>query len=54
VRRVSSINCYRDQQPKHHVEAANNCQKAKDELNNANSNDEIEQAVIKVRTLCED
>ena len=54
VRRVSSINCHLDQQPDHHVEAAGNCQKAKDELNNANTDDEIEQAVIKVRTLCED
>ncbi len=54
VRRVSSINCHLDQQPDHHVEAANYCQKAKDELNNANTDDEIEQAVIKVRTLCED
>ncbi len=54
VRRVSSINCHLDQQPDHHVEAANYCQKAKDELNKANTNDEIEQAVIKVRTLCED
>ncbi len=54
VRRVSSINCHLDQQPDHHVSAANNCQKAKDELNKSNTNDEIEQAVIKVRTLCED
>jgi outer membrane lipoprotein SlyB len=54
VRRVSSINCHLDQQPEHHVSAANNCQKAKDELNQAKTNEEIEQAVIKVRTLCED
>jgi len=54
VRRVSSINCHLDQQPDHHVEAGNNCQKAKDELNTAKTNEEIEQAVIKVRTLCED
>jgi len=54
VRRVSSINCHLAQQPQHHVEAAGNCQKAKDELNNAKTNEEIEQAVIKVRTLCED
>ena len=54
VRRVSSINCHVDQQPAHHVSAASNCQAAKDELNSANTNDEIEQAVIKVRTLCED
>ena len=38
----------------HHVAAADNCQKAKDELNTANTDDEIEMAVIKVRTLCED
>jgi outer membrane lipoprotein SlyB len=54
VRRVSSINCHLDQQPEHHVEAAKNCQKAKDELNRAKTNEETEQAVIKVRTLCED
>ena len=54
VRRVSSINCHLDQQPDHHVEAANNCQKAKDGLNRAKTDEEIEQAVIKVRTLCED
>jgi len=54
VRRVSSINCHLDQQPAHHVAAANNCQKAKDELNHAKTDDDIEQAVIKVRTLCED
>ena len=54
VRRVSSINCHVDQKPEHHVEAANNCQLAKDELNNAKTNDEVESAVIKYRTLCED
>ena len=54
VRRVSSINCHLDQQPDHHVSAADNCQLAKDELNNAKTNDDIEQAVIKVWTLCED
>lgn len=54
VRRVSSINCHVDQQPAHHVSAAENCQAAKDELNNGKTNDEIEKAVIKVRTLCED
>ena len=54
VRRVSSINCYQDQKPAHHVEAANNCQLAKDELNSAKTDEEIESAVIKVRTLCED
>jgi len=54
VRRVSSINCHLDQQPEHHVAAASNCQVAKDGLNKAKTDDEIEQAVIKVRTLCED
>ena len=54
IRRVSSINCQVSQKPEHHVSAAENCQKAKDELNKARTNDAIEQAVIKVRTLCED
>lgn len=54
VRRVSGVNCYVSQQPQHHVDAAANCQAAKDELNNAKTNDAIEKAVIKVRTLCED
>jgi outer membrane lipoprotein SlyB len=54
IRRVSSINCAIKQQPEHHVSAASNCQKAKDELNNAKTDKAIEQAVIKVRTLCED
>jgi outer membrane lipoprotein SlyB len=54
VRRVSSINCHLTQQPEHHVSAANNCQLAKNELNTAKTDDGIEQAVIKVRTLCED
>jgi outer membrane lipoprotein SlyB len=54
VRRVSSINCHLDQKPAHHVSAANNCQLAKDELNSAKTDKEIESAVIKVRTLCED
>jgi outer membrane lipoprotein SlyB len=54
IRRVSSINCKVDQKPAHHVSAAGNCQKAKDELNNAKTNQEVENAVIKVRTLCED
>jgi hypothetical protein len=54
IRRVSSINCQISQTPEHHVAAASNCQKAKDELNNAKTDDAIERAVIKVRTLCED
>ena len=54
IRRVSSINCHLDQKPAHHVEAATNCQRAKDELNTAKTQDDVEIAVIKVRTLCED
>jgi len=55
IRRVSSINCTEyKQDPEHHKTAASNCQKAKDELNNAKTDDAIENAVIKVRTLCED
>ena len=54
VRRVSSINCHLVQKPTHHVQAANNCQLAKDELNRAKADKEIESAVVKVRTLCED
>jgi outer membrane lipoprotein SlyB len=54
LRRVSSINCAVDQQPQHHVDAAKNCDKAKGQMADAKTNDEIEQALIKVRTLCED
>ena len=54
IRRVSSINCHVDQKPAHHVEIAKSCQKAKDELNNAKTSEAVENAVIKVRTLCED
>ena len=54
IRRVSNINCKVDQKPTHHVSAATNCQKAKDELNNAKTQDAVEIAVTKVRTLCED
>lgn len=54
IRRVSNINCHHDQKPAHHVEIAKSCQKAKDELNNAKTSEAVENAVIKVRTLCED
>ena len=56
IRRVSDVNCQAPQaQPQpHHVDAANNCQKAKDELSSAKTNDAVEIAVKKVRALCED
>jgi outer membrane lipoprotein SlyB len=54
IRRVSSVNCEVKQQPEHHAQAASNCDKAKDELVAAKTEDATNQAVIKVRTLCED
>jgi len=56
IRRVSDINCtVKKTEPEaHHKVAADNCQLAKDELNNARADDAIQNAVIKVRTLCED
>jgi outer membrane lipoprotein SlyB len=56
LRRVSDINCKPkyQQNPPHHKRDAGNCQKAKDELNNAKTDAAVNQAVIKVRTLCED
>ena len=56
IRRVSDINCKaKKAEPEpHHQEAADNCQLAKDELNKARTDEAIENAVIKVRTLCED
>jgi len=56
IRRVSDINCVvkKTEPEEHHQTAASNCQRAKDELNNAKTDEAIENAVIKVRTLCED
>jgi outer membrane lipoprotein SlyB len=54
IRRVSDINCSRDQTPDHHKSAADNCQIAKNELARADTDKAIENAVIKIRTLCED
>jgi len=54
IRRVSGVNCEVKQQPEHHATAASNCDKAKDELVAAKTEDAINLAVIKVRTLCED
>lgn len=52
IRRVAKINCQVKQQPEHHVQAAGNCQKAKDEQNKAKTDDEVDEAVIEVKTLC--
>lgn len=53
IRRVSSINYAVDQQPEHHKTAADNYQKAKNELADAKTDQAVENAIIKVRTLCE-
>lgn len=54
IRRVSGVNCEVQQQPAHHAQAASDCDQAKDELVAANTEDAINLAVLKVRTLCED
>lgn len=57
IRRVSTVHCEAKEKvdpPPHHVSAADNCQKAKDELTKAESDDEVENAIKKVRVLCED
>lgn len=55
IRRVSSVHCEQDSKPAaHHVSAANDCAVAKKELADANTNDAINQAIRKVRVLCED
>lgn len=58
IRRVSNIHCEAEAKPEntpeHHQAAANNCQKAKNELIAAQTDDEVNLAVQKVRILCED
>jgi len=57
IRRVSDIHCETKQPsstPKHHTTAANNCQKAKTELANAKTDEEVTIAANKIRILCED
>ena len=54
VRRVSSINCEVKQQPEHHKSAASNCEIAKNELATAKTQEALDMAVTKIRTLCED
>jgi hypothetical protein len=58
IRRVGSINCESLNRPKtppeHHTAAAESCEAAKQELVKAESDDEVDRAVKKVRTLCED
>jgi outer membrane lipoprotein SlyB len=57
IRRASSVHCEEPvttKAPAHHVAASDSCQAAKTELINASSDDAIDQAVKKVRVLCED
>lgn len=57
IRRVSSIHCETKNTtliPEHHASDASNCDLAKNELIKADTEDEIDVAVKKVRVLCED
>ena len=58
IRRVSTIHCETKKQtaspPPHHQSAADNCLKAKNELASAQTDDEVNNAIKKVRILCED
>ena len=56
IRRVGNVHCevdYKPKPPAHHQTVANDCQKAKDELANADTDDAVDLAVKKVRVLCE-
>ena len=58
IRRVGSVNCdpvnKPAKAPEHHSAAAESCQSAKNELVEAETDEAIDHAVLKVRTLCED
>ena len=57
MRRVSSYHCEQSEQskpPEHHEASANYCQQAKAELAKAETDEDLENAVKKVRVLCED
>ncbi len=57
IRRVSNYHCEQNKQntpPAHHKSGADNCQLAKNELAKAESDNEVDVAVKKVRVLCED
>lgn len=55
IRRVSSVHCETQTQiPAHHASASNNCEKAKNELTSAETDEAITLAAKKVRILCED
>jgi hypothetical protein len=56
IRRVGTFNCEPPLKapPAHHVSISNSCDAAKTELTNAHTDDAVNLAVKKVRTLCED
>lgn len=60
IRRVSSYHCEQGEKnkklepTKNHTAMANYCQQAKSQLAKAETDEEIENAVKKVRVLCED
>jgi hypothetical protein len=56
IRRVSSYHCETKSETvvAHHKSAGDNCQRAKDELNEADTDKDITNAAKKVRVLCED
>jgi hypothetical protein len=55
IRRTSSVHCEtKTQVPQHHKSISSDCQKAKHELSNAQTDDAVTLAAKKVRILCED
>ena len=57
IRRVGTIHCDGagpDSPPEHHVTVANSCDTVKSELTRAETDEQIEIAMKKVRILCED
>jgi outer membrane lipoprotein SlyB len=55
IRRISSVHCEtKTQTPQHHKSSSSDCQKAKHELTNAETDEAITMAAKKVRILCED
>ena len=56
IRRVSAVHCEQQTSspPSHHTQAAVDCDDAKQELMDADSQEELDRAIQKARVLCED
>ncbi len=55
IRRISSVHCEtKTQTAQHHNSSSANCEKAKHELTNAETDEAVTMAAKKVRILCED